>query len=151
MTSASMNWFVDTNVLIYAVDNRFPEKMNRADLWLRELGCRGAVALSLQSLNEFYAAASRRLGPRREASAREHTLRLARWCTAPLDFQVVQHAWMIEDETGYRYFDCLLLASALRGGCSFFLSEDLQHGRRIGGLTIVNPFTTSPHDHLPSI
>jgi predicted nucleic acid-binding protein len=34
----------------------------------------------------------------------------------------------------------LILAAALVGGCSRLLSEDLQHGQLIDGLTVVNPF-----------
>jgi predicted nucleic acid-binding protein len=146
-----MNWFVDTNVLIYAIDERFPVKMEKADLWLRELGHREAIVLSPQSLNEFYYVATRRLGRPRDSSTHDQIWTFSRGCTAPLDAEVVRLAWRIENETGYHYYDCVLLASASRGGCTFFLSEDLQHGRRIGGLTIVNPFTTSPHDYLPSI
>jgi predicted nucleic acid-binding protein len=145
-----MNWFVDTNVLIYAIDDRFPEKKAQADRWLRELSRREAIVLSPQSLNEFYHVATRRLGLPRDVSTRDRILNLERWCRAPLDTDVIQLAWFIEDETGYQYFDCVPLASALRSGCSFFLSEDLQHERRVGGLIILNPFTTSPHKFLRS-
>jgi predicted nucleic acid-binding protein len=71
MTSASMSWFVDTNVLIYAIDERFPDKKEKADLWLRELGRREAIVLSPQSLNEFYYVATRRLGWPRDNSTRD--------------------------------------------------------------------------------
>ena len=146
-----MNWFVDTNVLIYSIDNRIPAKKERAAEWLEELARQDAVIISPQSLNEFYVVATHRLGLPRNASTRDLVSKLARWCTAPLGPDVTRDAWRIEDETGYRFFDCLLLASALGAGCSFFLSEDLQHERRIGGgLTIVNPFLTSPQDFLPA-
>ena len=145
-----MNWFVDTNILIYAIDSRFPGKKERVDLWLRELARRELVVLSPQSLNEFYSVATRRIGMPRNASMRDRTNQLAMWCTAPLGFDVTRDAWRIEDETGYRFFDCLLIASALRASCSFFLSEDLQHERRIGELTILSPFLAYPQDFFAS-
>jgi predicted nucleic acid-binding protein len=145
-----MSWFVDTNVLIYAIDSRSPEKKERADLWLRELGHRNLVVLSPQSLNEFYSVATVRIGLPRNTATRQRTEQLARWCTAPLDTEVTRAAWRIEDETGYRFFDCLLIASALSASCAFFLSEDLQHERRIGELTILNPFLISLHEFLPA-
>jgi predicted nucleic acid-binding protein len=145
-----MSWFIDTNVLIYAIDSRSPDKNERADLWLHELGRRDLVVLSPQSLNEFYSVATVRIGLPRNAATRERTEQLAMWCTAPLDADVTRAAWRIEDETSYRFFDCLLLASALRANCNFFLSEDLQHERRIGELTILNPFLISPHEFLPA-
>jgi len=145
-----MNWFVDTNVLIYAIDNRFPAKKEIADLWLGELARHKAIVLSPPSLNEFYSVATLQLGLARNSSTRDQAWDLARWCTAPLDAEVSRDAWRIEDETGNCYFDCLLIASARRADCSFFLSEDLQHERRIGDLTILNPFLTSPLDFLPA-
>src|ERR1700720_1888664 len=145
-----MSWFVDTNVLIYSIDNRVPAKKERAVLWLEDIGREKAIVLSPQSLNEFYVVATLRLGFPRDISTRDPVWKLVRWCKAPLDAEVSRHAWLIEDRTGYRYFDCLLIASALRADCSFFLSEDLQHERRIGDLTILNPFLTSPHDVLPA-
>jgi predicted nucleic acid-binding protein len=143
-----MSWFVDTNVLIYSIDNRVPAKKEQARLWLEELGRHKAIVLSPQSLNEFYVVTTVRLGLPRDESTRNLVRKLIRWCTAPLDAEVSRQAWLIEDRTGYRYFDCLLIASALRAGCSFFLSEDLQHKRQIGELTIVNPFLTFPRDFL---
>ena len=44
----------------------------------------------------------------------------------------------------YSWWDCLLLASALNLGCTHFLSEDLQDGQSIEGLTIVSPFAHTP-------
>src|SRR6266853_3860198 len=132
-----MNWFVDTNILIYAIDSRFPDKKERADLWLRELARRDLIVLSPQSVNEFYSVATRRIGLPRNAATRDRAEQLAMWCTAPLGPDVTRRAWLVEDETGYRFFDCLLIASALLADCSYFLSEDLQHDRRIRGLTIL--------------
>jgi predicted nucleic acid-binding protein len=145
-----MNWFVDTNVLIYSIDNRLPAKKERAVSWLEALGRRDAIVLSPQSLNEFYSVATLRLGLPRNASTRDLIRKLARWCNAPLDAEATWQAWSIEDQTGYRFFDCLLIASATRAGCRCFLSEDLQHERRIGELTILNPFLTSPQDFFPA-
>jgi predicted nucleic acid-binding protein len=41
---------------------------------------------------------------------------------------------------GYGLYDCLIIAAALEAGCKRLLSEDLQHGQRIEGLRIENPF-----------
>jgi predicted nucleic acid-binding protein len=48
--------------------------------------------------------------------------------------------------TVYRYswWDCVLLASARELGCTHFLSEDVQDGQTIEGLTIVDPFAHTP-------
>jgi predicted nucleic acid-binding protein len=38
------------------------------------------------------------------------------------------------------FWDALLCATSIRMGPSFFMTEDLQDGRYLHGLTIVNPF-----------
>ena len=40
----------------------------------------------------------------------------------------------------FRFYDALIVAAALAAGCTRLYSEDLQHGQRIEGLTIVDPF-----------
>ncbi|CCE07197.1 PilT protein, N-terminal (fragment) [Bradyrhizobium sp. STM 3843] len=39
-----------------------------------------------------------------------------------------------------QFYDALIVAAALEAGCDTLFSEDLQHGRTLSGLTIVNPF-----------
>jgi predicted nucleic acid-binding protein len=39
------------------------------------------------------------------------------------------------------WYDCLIVAAALQGECSVLYSEDLQHGQKIEGLRIDNPFS----------
>ncbi len=41
---------------------------------------------------------------------------------------------------GFSIYDALIVASAPEARCDRLLTEDLQAGRRIDGLTIVNPF-----------
>ncbi|MFT7513289.1 MAG: putative nucleic acid-binding protein, partial [Candidatus Omnitrophota bacterium] len=43
-------------------------------------------------------------------------------------------------QTQYRYYDSLVVASAIHAGASRLYSENLQHGRTIAGLEIINPF-----------
>ena len=50
MASVPMSCFVDTNVLVHAIDDRSTSKRVRAAHWLRELGLREALLLSPQSL-----------------------------------------------------------------------------------------------------
>ncbi len=44
---------------------------------------------------------------------------------------------------GFAFYDALIIAAALGRGCDTLFSEDMQHGRRVAGLTIVNPFASS--------
>jgi predicted nucleic acid-binding protein len=100
--------------------------------------------LSPQSLNEFYNVAR---GPKVAMpvqAARDFLRTLMPYCKAPLDARTTGMAWEVQDRTGYRWYDCVLLASALSAGCHLFLSEDMQHGRVLGDMRILNPFLTTP-------
>jgi predicted nucleic acid-binding protein len=41
------------------------------------------------------------------------------------------------------FYDALIVAAAQEAGCDTLFTEDMQHGRKFGGLTIVNPFLES--------
>ena len=47
---------------------------------------------------------------------------------------------LIREETGFSFYDALIVAAAVESGCSMLLSEDLQHGRTVQGVAIFNPF-----------
>jgi len=55
---------VDTNVLVYALDRREPEKRERVREVLRRVGGAGTAALPAQVLSEFATACLRKLEPR---------------------------------------------------------------------------------------
>ncbi len=149
MTRTWTSVFVDTNVLVYTRDLDALEKRAACVAWLRELGARRALKLSLQSLNELYSVLihRKRLDPVADG-VRGMVEQLHPWADAPLNHQTRRLAWQIQDQTGFRYYDSLLLASATQAGCDLFLSEDLQHARKLGDLTIVNPFMVTPQTAL---
>ncbi|CAI8812458.1 protein of unknown function [Methylocaldum szegediense] len=51
-----------------------------------------------------------------------------------------QRSLDLQARYGFSFYDALIVASALEFDCTRLYSEDLQHGQRIGGLTIENPF-----------
>lgn len=61
-----------------------------------------------------------------------------------LRFDRLSEAWALQDRHKLGFWDALLLASAIAAGCTIFLSEDMNGGQKIGALSIVNPFTTTP-------
>ena len=140
--------FVDTNVLLYAQDPRDPPKQSAAAAWLTWCWQARAGRLSTQVLHELYANL-RRVAPGlpvKEARALVSSYR--RWQPLAADEATVDRAWAMQDETAYSYWDCLMLAAAQEQGCRYLLTEDLQHGRQVASLTIINPFLSTP-DQLP--
>jgi predicted nucleic acid-binding protein len=126
--------FFDTNILVYA--QQAGGKADRARALLAVGG-----KFSVQVLNEFTAVSRRKLGKewREIGEAISDLLTLVEPPLAlTLDLHVA--ARVLAEDHRLSFYDALIVASAIEADCNFLYSEDLQHGRTIGGLTIANPF-----------
>jgi predicted nucleic acid-binding protein len=63
--------------------------------------------------------------------------------TVPLTADTHAAALALARDHTLAFYDALIVAAAIEAGCDTLYSEDLQHGRSIGGLAIVNPFLGS--------
>ena len=131
--------FVDTNILLYAVDQTNPQKSAIAREWIARLWQSSSGRISWQVLHEYYTNAVRKIGVPAPV-ARETVETLALWRPVDSSFGLVQAAWHCMDTAGLSYWDALVIAAAQRSGCNWLLTEDMQHGRSIDGVTIHNPF-----------
>jgi len=138
---------VDTNVLVYRVDPRFPAKQARAEELLERLVISEECRIPHQALVEFYAVATRPLRdlerPLLEFNeAREEIEILLLTCTIlyPVE-NVLRLALHWRGTYGLNWFDAHLLAYAEHYGCSTLYSEDFQDGRYYGTVRVINPFT----------
>lgn len=129
-----MTAFIDTNVLVYA--HGTGAKSETA----REAILAGGV-ISVQVLNEFAAVLRRKFGLEWDVIADALAdVRTALGPVCPVDVEIHLNAVALARSHGFNFYDALIVASALAAGCDTLLTEDFQTGRRIGGLTIVNPF-----------
>lgn len=141
--------FVDTNVLLRAEDDADAAKQARCHEWLDALWATRQGRLSTQVLNEYYVAVTSRIArPLTQGDARAKIRRMQLWRPWEIDHQTVETAWGVEARLGLAYWDALLVASASQSGCEYLLTDDLEHGRQIGAVTIVNPFRTQPSELL---
>lgn len=136
--------FVDTNVLIYARDQREHDKRKQSQQWLELLAERRQLLTNLQVLNEFTRWLLLNERSRALETLRDEVGLLASYGADPLGTADMDRAWDVRGALGYQWFDCLLLAYAANAGCSHFLSEDMSHGARYGSLTIIDPFRINP-------
>jgi predicted nucleic acid-binding protein len=143
--------FVDTNVILYSVDSSEPEKQPVARSWLRALWQARAGRLSVQILQEFYANVTRLKSGLDQIEARAAVETLGSWNPLTIDPSLLNAAWDIEDRFGFAFWDSLIVAAAHRTGCTHLLTEDLQDGQIVDGLTIVDPFLHSPDSVLPQV
>lgn len=143
--------FFDTNILLYVHDRGSEEKRNVAKSWLAAATDRQHARINLQVLNELTNVLLRKQwfdSPNTVFSVVETFAVLG---DGPLTRDHFVLARMLHLRIRYSWWDCLLLASALELGCRWFLSEDLQDGQTIEGLTIVDPFAHSPEQILTSL
>ncbi len=96
-------------------------------------------------LQEFFVNATQKLKPGLDRrTAREEVRDLRAWRPLTLTLDTVEAAWGVQDRFGLSFWDALIVASALAGGCRYLLTEDLQHGQELDGLQVVSPFRVRP-------
>jgi predicted nucleic acid-binding protein len=131
--------FLDSNVLVYTDNRDAPVKQRRALDLLTEHRIARSGVVSLQVLQEYFAAATRKLGVD-AAIARRKVELFSHYHLVVLDVDDVLAAIDLHRLQQLAFWDALVVRAAKEGGCSVLYSEDLQHGRSIDGVTIVNPF-----------
>ncbi len=134
--------FLDANILVYTDDHDSPDKQ-RIAMGLVEsarLGASGVV--STQILQEYFVAATRKLGVAPEIARRKVEL-FARLDVVVLDLQHILGAIDLHRLHQLSFWDTLVLRAAADAGCTVLYSEDLNPGQRIDGVEVVNPFQGS--------
>ena len=133
--------FIDTNILIYAFDVSAGKKHQVASHILSDLWNSGLGVLSTQVLQEFYVNVVQKIQkPIDQKMAKTIIRDLLKWQVVVNNGDSILDAIDISEKYGYSFWDSLIIEAALTGGVSVLLSEDLQHGQVISGVTIRNPF-----------
>lgn len=132
-------YFLDTNVLLYAIDQREPAKQRRACSWLDRLWANSAGAISWQVMHEFYWNATRKFGLA-EAFTRAWAEEFLHWQPVDSSSGLIRQAWSWMDAAHIVYWDALIVAAAGIAGARYLLTEDLQAGREFGSVRVVDPF-----------
>jgi predicted nucleic acid-binding protein len=131
--------FVDTNVFVYADDRSARTKRVRARTVLSELIRAKRAVVSTQVMQEYFAAAIKKLGLSPER-ARIRVERLNRLDVVIIRPELILGAIDLCRLHALSFWDALVVRSAGAAGCGRLLSEDLQDGRTIDGVRIENPF-----------
>lgn len=130
--------FLDTNVLVYAFDAADRAKQQRA---LAVLAGHPDAAISTQVLLEWFVAVTRKLTPPLPLPQAQAALEsLSKLSVVPADAELVLRAARTAVEHQFSIWDAMVVEAAALAGCRTLLTEDLNHGQTIRGVTIVNPF-----------
>lgn len=140
-----MAYLVDTNILVYRFDARFPEKQAAARDLLRKGLAEDAVRIPHQALLEFVVVVTRvRAGSRSllapDEARRETEELMTQFPVLFPNAALVRTA--LQGAAAYQlpWFDAHLWAYAEHYGLEEIVSEDFEHGRLYGSVRIRNPF-----------
>lgn len=136
---------VDTNVIVYRFDPRFPEKQKRATALLRDGISNDTLFLPHQALVEFVAAVTR---PRKDGEPllaprdawRETEELLQQFDILYPTADIIRTAIRGAAAYGLSWFDAHMWAYADHYGLDTLYSEEFEDGRVYGTVRIVDPF-----------
>ena len=134
--------FLDSNIFVYLFDASVTNRhtLSRAVVTDAIKSARGVI--SFQVVQEVLNVITTKMPtPVSIEDAREFfdTVLKPMWRVYP-NSNLYHRALNIRSRYRYSFYDSLIIAAALGSGCSELISEDLQAGQTIDGLTIINPF-----------
>jgi predicted nucleic acid-binding protein len=134
---------MDTNLLVYLYDQKYPERQAQSQRVLEQLELRRNGRLSVQSLAEFFSVATRKLSPNLTAAEALHQidLFLRLWPVFDLTPMVVLEAGRGVRDHHLSYYDAQIWAAARLNQVPLVFGEDFQDARVLEGVRFVNPFT----------
>ena len=132
--------FFDSNILVYFVDSADPQKQQIAENLIKNAVINDNGVISTQSLQEFFAATTRKLLCTKE-KAKEYVENFSDSFTVEqVSVPLILKAINISIKNQFSFWDSLILSAAIQSGCIICYSEDLSNGQIIEGVKIVNPF-----------
>lgn len=144
-TSIRVAALVDTNVLVYRFDPRFPDKQRIATELLRQGIAEDTIRVPHQAIVEFVSVVTRPLVDGRPLLEADDARREAEELLGQLEVLYPDEAVLrlaLRGAAAYRlaWFDAHLWAYAEHFGLAELYSEDFQHDRLYGMVRAVNPF-----------
>ena len=138
--------FIDTNIVVYANDGRYPTKQERALEVVKHLMLAGTGVVSIQVLQEYANTALTKLEQGAAVVIRQLKL-LEKLIVVSPSPALVRRAVEIRNTYQTTFWDASIIAAAEAGECDAVLSEDLNTGQYYAGIRVINPFAA---DHDPS-
>jgi len=138
----SDRYFLDTNILVYSFDRVEPRKASVAEDLVTRAVTSGLGIISYQVVQEFINVSLRRFGTTMTVTELELYFFkiLLPMMRVPSSTELFLEALRLQMANRIAWYDSLIVAAAIRGGCDVLYSEDMRHGRRFGDLVIQNPF-----------
>jgi predicted nucleic acid-binding protein len=140
---------LDSNILIYAELEPESDKGTRsADLILR--AARNGV-IPAQVLGEYLRFIQRRVPDAFEGAIRQASLYQAAFLTPPTTDAIINRASALAHAHRVQLWDCVVCTAATQAGAKVLLTEDMQDGRILDGLRLINPFAVSNTEAIEAL
>lgn len=130
--------FIDTNILVYTMDNHDPIKKTRARNALKKMKKKHTGVISTQVLQEFYVTVTKKLQVD-PLVAKNIIHSFEHFETVTITTDIIKEAIDCSILSKISFWDSLIISAAESAKCDSVWSEDLTHGRIIRGVKIHNP------------
>jgi len=135
----SVECFLDTNVLVYAVSSA-PVELAKKVIAL-DLVEHADLGLSTQVLQELYVTVTRKIAAPLSPDNALALIDELRWFPlVETDYPLIVAAVELSLRHCVHYWDGAVIAAAQRLGAATLYTEDLNHGQLYGSVRAVNPF-----------
>lgn len=135
-------YFIDTNIFVYTFDSSSFDKQKKAINFIKKALTDRKGVISFQVIQEFLNVATRKF--KVPMTMEEGVLYLDQVLFPISEIYasptLYKSALALQRETGYSFYDSLIIAAAHEAGCEIIYSEDLQHNQKIHNVEIKNPF-----------
>lgn len=136
----SVENFLDTNVFVYLFDETDNYKREIAEGLVHEALQNNTSCISYQVVQETINVITQKLHatPGKTRQLFDHVL-LPLWLVNPTQ-TLYRRCLNLQTRYRFSFYDSLIVAAAIDANCKTLYSEDMQHGQKIEGVTITNPF-----------
>ena len=132
--------FIDTNILVYTIDQHDPRKQKRCQKLLQEAIEKDVgVVISTQILQEFYVAATKKLGVE-PLLAKTVLHSFENFEVIVISLPLIKEAIDCSILHRLTFWDALTIVTAESAKCDKIWTEDLNHGQVIRGVSVENIF-----------
>ena len=140
---------LDSNILIYAELEPDSEKGKRAaDLIL--CAARDGV-IPAQVLGEFLRFVQRRMPAAFEEAIRQALIYQSAFLTPPSTDAIINRAAELARAHHMQFWDGVVCTASADAGAKVLLTEDMQDGRILDGLRLINPFAKANAEEIASL
>jgi predicted nucleic acid-binding protein len=140
---------LDSNILIYAELEPESAKGKRAVELILRAAQDGVIPV--QVLGEYLRFIQRRAPAMFEEAVKQVSVYQATFLTPPTTDAVIVRASEMASAHRLQLWDCVVCVAALDAGARVLLTEDMQDGRTIDGLRLLNPFAPANDEAIDEV